>query len=173
MRLVLMLSLFSLLVVACGPLSPAYYQPTEPTYKYYKKAGATELDVKKAMLECGISDIDTSSGNFKQDMNSFLLADWCMEKSGFVGAKGADMIMEEACKLEHNAKYSACQPGAVIPNPSVERRLNSEYCRYARSLIDPVEYQRCLKEDAANPSDSTTAEDCVYWNKELRAECRL
>jgi predicted nucleic acid-binding Zn ribbon protein len=171
MRLILMLSLFSFLVVACGPLSPAYYQPTEPTYKYYKKAGATELDVKKAMLECGISDIDTSSGNFKQDMNSFLLADWCMEKSGFVGANGADMTMEEACQLEHNKQYPACQPDAVILKPSVERRLNSEYCKSAREMISEEKYQRCMQVEAVQYKE-VTEKDCAYWHRELVEECR-
>ena len=165
MRVFLMSFLLSVIVVSCYPLSPAYYQPPRENYETFEKTGPSELDVKKTMLECGESPIADKNA----DINTSLLADWCMEQSGY---KSDVMSMEETCKLEDYKQYPACQPGAVIPKPSVERRLNSKYCQYARSLIDPVEYQRCLKEDAANPLDSTTAEDCVYWNKELRAECR-
>jgi len=160
-----MLSLFSLLAAGCGPFSPAYHQPPPETFETWKNSSASILEVQKALLECGSSPVDKGY----EDYNTLLLADWCMEASGY---NSTVISMEEACKLEHNKQYPACQPDAVIPKPSVERRLNSKYCQYARSLIDPVEYQRCLKEDAADPSDSTTMEDCVYWNKELRAECR-
>jgi len=147
------------------------FQPSEAAYYYYQKPSATKLDVEKAMLECGIEPIQGYSADTgKYDVNTALLASACMERLGFRDIEG--WSFERLCNREHNAKYPACQPGAVIPKPSVERRLNSKYCQHARSLIDPVEYQRCLKEDAANSLDSTTAEDCVYWNKELRAECR-
>jgi len=161
--------LLPILTTGCNK---AYFQPPEAAYYYYQKPDATKLDVEKAMLECGIEPIHGYSADTgKYDVNTALLASACMERLGFRDIEG--WSFERLCNREHNAQYPACQPDAVIPKPSVERRLNSEYCRYARSLIDPVEYQRCLKEDAANPSDSTTAEDCVYWNKELRAECRL
>ena len=166
MRLIFILLFLSLLATACGPLSPAYYQPPRENFETWEKPEASRLDIMKAMLECGEAPIAQRDA----DINMNLLADWCMEASGY---KSDVISMEEVCKLEDYKQYPACQPDAVIPKPSVERRLNSEYCQYAKSLIDPVEYQRCLKEDAANPLDRTTAENCAYWNKDLRAECRL
>ena len=172
MRLIMMVSLLTLLVTACYPLSPAYYQPSGPTHSYFKKPGASELEVKKAMLECGIADIN-GAGNFKQDMNSYFLAKSCLEKAGY---KSTVLSMEESCQLEHNKQYPACQPDAVIPKPSVERRLNSQYCRYARGNIDPVEFGKCLEKvkylKQENLTTNMTEKTCVYHYKELRAECR-
>jgi len=167
MRLILMILLVSALTTGCNK---AYFQPPGPTYIYYKKAGATELDVKKAMLECGMSDVDMGSGNFKQDMNTSFLADWCMEQSSFQSTEGGST--EKTCKLEDYRQYPACQPDAVIPKPSVERRLNSEYCKYARSRIDSVRFEKCLKEEVGNPLYTTTTEACIYRYRDLRAECR-
>jgi len=163
MRLIFMLLLISILSTGCGPFSPAYYQPPEPAYTSYKKEGSTELDVKKSMLECGTAPITERN----EDMNTFILADWCMERMGY----RSTLSRSEGCKLEHNKQYPACQPGAVIPKPSVERRLNSEYCKSAREMISENNYQSCLKNEAAT-YERVTEEDCAAWYKDLTEECR-
>jgi len=170
MRFVLVILTLLLGLTGCG-IKKAF-QPLPAPYEFWSKSGASKLDIKKSMLECGMN-VDGSGGGGGSgggepfDYNDYFLSELCMESQGYLDSF---WTVKEGCKQHPN--LPACQPDAVIPKPSVERRLNSKYCQYARSLIDPVEYQRCLKEDAADPSDSTTMEDCVYWNKELRAECR-
>ncbi|PCI41847.1 MAG: hypothetical protein COB41_10230 [Proteobacteria bacterium] len=165
MRLILIMLLLSILTTGCNK---AYFQPPPPEYEIWSKSGASELDVKKAMLECGMNNPfgETDPKLYPYNRNRYYLARFCMESEGYI-ERG--MNVREACRLY--PETPACQPDAVIPKPSVERRLNSKYCQHAKSMIDPAEFKQCLVE-AANPRDSATPEDCVYWFKELRAECR-
>jgi len=168
MNKILVCILLAVVIGGCG--IEKSFQPPGPTYSYFKKPGASELDVKKVMLECGIEPISGKSAKTgNNDMNTFFLAKWCMDKAGY---KSVNLEIKKSCQLEHNKQYPACQPGAVIPKPSVERRLNSEYCKSAREMISEEKYQRCMQVEAVDPLYSTTAEDCAYEYKDLRAECR-
>lgn len=131
-------------------------KPAPETYEAWVKPGATRLEVKKALLECGkpapapngwayeygmgIKDNDTL-------LNHKFLTDACMEKSGFRNRWGT--TLEKSCRMHPEYRsYPACQPGAEIPERSVERRLNSWYCKLKTDL------NYCLKH-ALNPSACT------------------
>ena len=140
MRFMLIMFLLPILTTGCNK---AYFQPPEAAYYYYQKPDATKLDVEKAMLECGIEPIDGYSADTgKYDVNTALLASACMERLGFRDIEGWNF--ERLCNREHNAQYPACQPDAVIPKPSVERRLNSEYCQRMRKYY-PEGLKHCIE----------------------------
>jgi len=134
--------MFLLLGILNGCITHKPFQPPRNLYEIWSKPDATMLGTKKALLECGMSDPMNGSvkANGHFDLNGYVLAERCMESLGY--------IEDNFPACTKSSSTPACQPSVEIPKPSVERRLNSEYCKYARSLIDPVEYQRCLKEDA-------------------------
>lgn len=102
----------------------------------WMKHGATRLDIRKALLECGSPStqvdrfIYEKSLGIKDDddiLNHGLLTHACMENSGYqYWRKGA---FADYCSVYNYKHLPACQAGATIPERSVERRLNSWYCR--------------------------------------------
>jgi hypothetical protein len=102
------------------------------------KAGATQLDVKKALLECGAPHPDANDfiyekalgiKDFDEQMSHFLLTKACMERAGYADRWRS---LAQSCADSNFPKrktYPACQPGAAIPERSVERRLNSWHCK--------------------------------------------
>ena len=122
-----------------GPFSVTA-KPGPPLYEEYKKPGATQLDVKRALLECG--EPATTSSEFvyekalgmrdrEEQVNYRLLTGHCMENSGFLvlSVTGRWHTSVEVCSRDIHKRRPACQPGAIIPQRSVERRLNSWWCK--------------------------------------------
>lgn len=110
------------------------FQPLPPHYELWKKEGANILDVKKTLLECG--EVTPSGVAGGRSMNEMALAHYCVVNEGFVYFNpfkgGYDLNNEAWCR--NWPDLPACQPGAEIPEPSVERRLNSRYCRIRTSF---------------------------------------
>jgi hypothetical protein len=112
-------------------------QPAPPAWKAWAKPGATELDIKKAVLECGAPDPEVNGfiyeaagiKDFDEQMNHFFLTNACMEKAGFIDRWGS---VKRSCShpgFPKRRDYPACQRDAVIPQRSVELRLNSWLCK--------------------------------------------
>lgn len=125
-------------------------QPIPDYFHLWKKPGASLLDVRKSLLECGWPTASPSGYGPDVAMmspNDKVLADLCMENDGYRYTSpfhGYQVI--NACALFSNRQdYPACQPGAVIPKPTVERRLNSWHCKLE------LDYDYCLKH-AVRPS---------------------
>jgi|SRR3990167_1633633 len=118
-----------------GCIDPEAFRPSPPYYESWGKHGTTTLEIKKMLLECGESH---PSGGRDQGLNEEALVHLCMVSSGYspVGFKGRKEDPGGWCRNWSN--LPACQPGAVIPEPSVERRLNSNYCRARLS------YDECM-----------------------------
>ena len=112
----------------CTPLGG--FKPTPSEFENWTKRRTSVLEVKKALLECGVivlshyQPIIVEGKTIRQDQNSYLLGHRCMLSSGFeyIGEFGA-------CKYKLDQSLSACQPDAIVPTRSVERRLNSYYCK--------------------------------------------
>jgi len=127
------------------------FQPVAPGYTFWSKPDAGELEVKKAMLECGKPSPDPTVQmyNFAYDLkdddeqlNHYIMTNRCMESAGYTDRH---TTAEKSClKYPERTLLPACQPNAIIPTPSVERRLNSWYCKIK------TDYQYCLKH-AVNP----------------------
>ena len=121
------------------------FQPVAPTYQLWSKRGTSELEIRKALLECGkpapnvTVEMYSYAFGIKDDdawFNKSFEGSACMENAGF---KPRQYTVKEYCSWERYRHLSICQPGAVIPTRSVERRLNSWYCKLK------TDYEYCLK----------------------------
>lgn len=130
-------------------------KPAPQEYEAWVKPGATQLDIKKALLECGKPSPSPDVWAYQyglgikgveDQLNHQLLTDICMEKSGYA-IRWGDSV-KKYCSWDRHKHLPACQPGVAIPERSVERRLNSWYCR----LKTDLDY--CLKH-AVVPSACT------------------
>ena len=117
------------LVFLAGCATFGGFKSLPEEFQDWTKSGSSVLEIKKAMLECGIVVINYTQPEYvdgktvKQDKNSLLLAERCMLLSGY-SYKGEF----GACKYVLDQSFPACQPTAIIPTRSVERRLSSSYC---------------------------------------------
>lgn len=103
-------------------------KPGPELYEQWNKKGVSVLEVKEAMLECGYPNVFSGSlgGGFPDKvLNIYALAEQCMRNHGFVysGRFGT------TCEYKPTQYLPACQLNAVIPTRSVERRLNSPFCK--------------------------------------------
>jgi len=128
------------------------FQPVAPGYKLWSKNGVSDLAIKKSMLECGVPSVDPVINSYEyafgikyeeddKRLNKGFLEDLCMESLGYIPR---EYTVHEYCSWERYNHLAACQPNAKIPTPSVERRLNSWYCKIK------TDYEYCL-EHAVNP----------------------
>ncbi|EJF74406.1 hypothetical protein ME7_01438 [Bartonella birtlesii LL-WM9] len=94
------------------------------------KPGADSTEVGKALLECGMpSLINLDSANKNRSLNQIATIYACMVQAGFRKKSGGPYWC-------YNYKdLPICQPGAIIPQRSVEKRLNSPFCK--RSPVQP------------------------------------
>lgn len=159
--------IFVLALFGCGEYSIRNIDKPAPSeVEGWSKSGATALDIKKALLECGapspsVNDFIYAKAlgieEHDQLMNHFFLTRACMERNGFVDRWRS---VKDSCadsSFPEREKYPACQPNAVIPERSVERRLNSWYCKLKTDLNYCLEHalnsSACTREgkDYNNP----------------------
>lgn len=122
-------------------------KPPSERYEIWKKSGVNILGVRKALLECGaIMPSWTVDGAYEKNniinqndqMNHSFLTDRCMLNAGYT-QQNTSWTLKDACADTRYRDYPACQPDTVIPNPSIERRLTSWYCKVK------TDYDYCLK----------------------------
>lgn len=125
-------------------------KPPPPWWTYFSGNGASELEIRIALLECGAS-IPGDPMEYQAvrygGVNEILLVEKCMEVSGFPIKDRLNTCAgrKDTVTGRHiPADYPACKPGAVIPVRSVENRLKSPYCKaYPKAMLcrrpdDPV-----------------------------------
>lgn len=121
------------------------FRPPPYDFEEWKMPGASVhvQQVMAAMLECGYPWPDANTDQLIQAWGldwvpSSVLADRCMESQGFIRDFGSSRkcdhglapqfrkyrTPEQLQALEH-----ACDPNTPAPEPSVEKRLNSPYCK--------------------------------------------
>ncbi len=97
----------------------------------WEKTGADRLEIKKALLECGtqaFSDLPSEKDlSVRERLNAHASVDACMLQSGFRNKFKETRWCEHEKYKDYNLPI--CQPDAVIPQRSVEVRLNSLYCK--------------------------------------------
>lgn len=112
-------------------------QPPGPLHEVYVKKGADELEVKKALMECGYpAPYYVTWQGYDLTDNQAVEYTSCMEKSGFRVTERVGR--DAACYTYRNENLPACKPNAVIPSRSVSRRLNSAYCKEWKDEHLPV-----------------------------------
>ncbi|GEM_PF-977166 len=167
--------MLSLLITGCWKYSIGNIdQPPPYMYQTWKKAGKTELDVKKDMLECGYISVDYDNnymyekiGIYSRDerMNYYFMVSLCMEKLGYTRVRTFKETIAESCSQTKNyperKNYLACQPGVKVPEPTEERRIKGPYC-----LMEKKEYNRCKIDTQDWSCGSNTFPLACYSNAE-------
>ncbi|WP_156851628.1 hypothetical protein [Bartonella refiksaydamii] len=134
----------SLSGIALCIISGCYSDQTPLTVvDVWEKSGADKLEIKKALLECGIQTFSAEESlrirekvnreklnvhaYVREKFNAQASVDACMVQAGFRNKFGESSWCESEKYKAYN--LSICQPDAVIPQRSVEIRLNSPYCK--------------------------------------------
>ncbi|USP00623.1 hypothetical protein LBE40_04705 [Bartonella taylorii] len=93
----------------------------------WEKPGADFTEIGKALLECGMpTPYDKDPENRKLSLNKKAFIDSCMVQSGF---RYKDTEAGTWCENFQGKNLPACRPGAVVPQRSVKKRLNSPFCK--------------------------------------------
>ncbi|MCL1860058.1 MAG: hypothetical protein FWG52_00790 [Proteobacteria bacterium] len=101
---------------------PFVMRPPPYEFEAWKKPGASEGDIKIALLECGY---ETPFSAGAQDINSLEIASRCMTKNGYVSSS-----RYFPCRGPNGRNIPACQlPDSEIPDRDVSKRLNSKFCK--------------------------------------------
>jgi hypothetical protein len=116
----------TLCLEGCTPFGGFKAPPSE--FEEWTKSKTSVLDVKKALLECGVIVISHYQPIFvegkavRQDQNSYLLGHRCMLSNGYEynGEFGA-------CKYKLDQSLPACQPDAVNRKHKHNTYLNLLY----------------------------------------------
>jgi hypothetical protein len=132
MKHILLISWLFLIIISSGCkvlINPDRRVPDE--YEMWSKTGASQLQIKKIILECGFVSI-YDLGITNMSLNNIILSHLCVKNRGYV------YVGRDPCfGFNNNKKPPACLLDAVIPEPSVERRLNSRYCKSERAHNRP------------------------------------
>ncbi len=113
------------------------FQPPRSSYEYWLVNGQDKLEVKKALLECGYP----SPFDRPIDENKYIVGYKCMLKSGFVpNSDLAERIKSYNCSfLRKDSLPLACDlPWDKIPDRSIKKRLESDYCKHKLYRTYPV-----------------------------------
>ncbi|WP_273789374.1 hypothetical protein [Bartonella sp. ML70XJBT] len=126
-KILKLLSGFILLNIAgCNIDKPA------PGYlSMWEKNSVTDFtEVGKALLECGMpTPYDIDPENQQQSINAKATTYACMLQSGFRYKDEEVARAGGPCYTFRAENLPICRPGAVIPQRSVKRRLNSPFCK--------------------------------------------
>ncbi|WP_396583924.1 hypothetical protein [Bartonella grahamii] len=96
----------------------------------WKKPGADFTEVGKALLECGMpTPYYTDPESRKLSNNAWATIHACMVQAGFRYKHEELSIAGGWCYTFKEKNLPICRPGAVIPQRSVEKRLNSPFCK--------------------------------------------
>jgi hypothetical protein len=129
-------------LLGCTPFGG--FKPIPMSWTYYLGDGASEAEIRMALLECGSNVpgefIEFSSPDGKgflvpqQRLNETIMVEKCMQNEGFAYSGDKD-----TCKRWKD--LPACNPDAVIPKRSIENRINSPYCKiYPKIKICQPDY---------------------------------
>jgi hypothetical protein len=125
---VICLLLFAIVFGGCSIPKPL--QPPPDAYEVWKKPGANELDVKKALMECGYPS-PFGGGRYDFSINQFILANLCMEGNGYTEIKDWGRGWRSLfCPASEAHNPQACQGKSDVPKMKVNRRINSKFCKY-------------------------------------------
>ena len=168
-----LISFASLFLFGCSTyMEQVVYKPAPATYQEWSKYGASILDIKKSLLECGKPAPDISFEIYEKAfnisrydelayINKLEFENICMERSGY--KYNGTYNTKKICLLEKYKNLPACQPDIITHTPSVERRLNSWYCKtrtdYNYCLKYALAPQLCSLEKTQNPPPECLAND--------------
>ncbi|WP_208431465.1 hypothetical protein [Bartonella doshiae] len=107
-----------------------FNKPPVSSIGAWKKPGADFTEIGKALLECGMpTPYDKDPENQNRSFNQMATIDACMLQSGFRYKDEEVWRQGGWCYTFKAENLPICRPGAVIPRPSVKKRLNSPFCK--------------------------------------------
>ncbi|CDO40165.1 hypothetical protein PRJBM_00783 [Bartonella henselae] len=113
-------------VTLLGITGCQFNQPPVSSIGAWEKPGADFTEIGKALLECGMpTPYDRDPENDNRSFNQKATVYACMVQAGFRDKVGGGTWCENH-KVEN---LPICRPGAVIPQRSVKKRLNSPFCK--------------------------------------------
>ncbi|EJF77846.1 hypothetical protein MCO_00751 [Bartonella sp. DB5-6] len=113
-----------------------FFAPPPGEVYGWLKPGADFTEVGKALLECGMpTPYDEDSENREVSINAKATIYACMIQAGFRYKDKAVSRVGGPCYTFKEENLPICQPGAVIPQRSVKKRLNSPFCK--KSPVQP------------------------------------
>jgi hypothetical protein len=113
-----------LLLSGCFGFVP--FQPNSYQYERWSKSGASELEVRIAMLECGYPSpfgVNDRGLGVISSANDIALMIKCKKNNGFF----YDDKTYNFC--DGFRELPACQPGAFVPKRESSTRINSPFCK--------------------------------------------
>lgn len=134
MKSMLLAILLAVCTSSCLPKNA--FAPPPDAYEHWLRPGSDDVTTWKHMLECNYPEpfrggrgIEDGERTFDQVVASMI----CMERLGYSYLDEKRVI--RVCESPAGWRGSAsCLPGAKIPVPDMNRRLNSGYCkRYPQS----------------------------------------
>ncbi len=123
------------------------WQPPPYEFERWKRPGASTQQVMATLFECGYPWPDANIDQLRKAWGTnwvpfSILSDRCMETQGFSEQDGQGTVRRCARYLHQESSYRkyrtaeqlkvlehACDPNTPPPKPSVEKRLNSPYCK--------------------------------------------
>jgi len=124
----------------CGDFSIRNIDKPPPhSYEIWSMGHQNTLEVKKALLECGYATpFNFAEANKRVDINMYILSQRCMLKAGFAQNKYYQDALQNRCNKKYY-NYSACDlPWDKIPDRSIKKRLESDYCQHKLYRTYPV-----------------------------------
>ncbi|EJF79751.1 hypothetical protein [Bartonella doshiae] len=102
-------------------------KPSPGYLSLWEKPGADFTEIAKALLECGMpAPYDVFPESRKQSINAKATVHACMTQAGYHYKNEHEGGW---CYTFKEENLPICRPGAVIPQRSVKRRLNSPFCK--------------------------------------------
>ncbi|CAK00876.1 hypothetical protein [Bartonella tribocorum] len=102
-------------------------KPSPAYVSMWEKPGADSTEVGKALLECGMpSLIDLDTENRERSNNAKATTYACMIQAGF---RYKNEYIGGWCYTFKEENLPICRSGAVVPQRSVKKRLNSPFCK--------------------------------------------
>ncbi|ATP12310.1 hypothetical protein [Bartonella henselae] len=114
-------------VTLLGITGCQFNQPPVSSIGAWEKPGADFTEIGKALLECGMpTPYDRDPENDNRSFNQMATIDACMLQAGF---RYKYDVGGGWCGNHKAENLPICRPGAVIPQRSVKKRLNSPFCK--------------------------------------------
>lgn len=145
----MMQRLIVLVVLFISGCASKPFQPPTKTYQDWIDGRHSELEIKKALLECGYPSPFTDYPPYGTDIlftkDTYVKNHRCMLKAGFVNnmkesfycddPSGLPCVKDEICQP---VSKSCDLPWDKIPDRSIKKRLESDYCKHKTYKTYPV-----------------------------------
>jgi hypothetical protein len=128
------------LLAACNGYVPRGFLPTPSLSESWVKPSVSKRDTIIALLECGFSAPDIRN-DYPMTPDEIAWASYCMENDGFYYPENRVSWRLRCKKYSDEIRgyvdsgLSACEGDAIAPARSVDRRINSKFCKDRPGLV--------------------------------------